>query len=424
MRLYTQNVDGIDTSIPPLATRVPLNTKAPWPLTIQLHGGLDKMVCTKCGDLRDFDGAQFDGAEAPLCLPCLEHDNVRTMHGGKRSHGVGRLRPRMVLYNEYNPDEEAIGNVTKADLRRVPDAVIVVGTTLKIPGLRRIVKEMCQVTRSRRDGITAWINIDPEPQGPEFKDCWDIVVRGRSDDIAELTALVPWNEQGSEALENSELPKDVADKVKTETGNVAPGFIMENVETLLFDDRRASAASEAASGVVVEIPSGGLYDLQRGGIPTPIASPKPRSPIPHKSLQHGKTKQSKLSFVKAPLAGGSALEATKPAKAKKSRQPKSKPGSSLPPKGSINKTFKATKRSARSGPVESKEPLFESDLNSLPALRPSSPQAKEKPYRESSSEFSSASDSSPTTPRVRQGLLDAVIISPRSKPNKMDHLID
>src|SRR5690606_16677460 len=102
---------------------------------------------------------------------------------------------RIVLYNEYNPDEEAIGNVSKADLRRVPDAVIVVGTSLKIPGVRRIVKEMCQLTRSRRDGLTAWINIDPEPQGAEFKDCWDLVVRGKSDDIAELVNLPRWDQQ-------------------------------------------------------------------------------------------------------------------------------------------------------------------------------------------------------------------------------------
>src|SRR5580700_2394404 len=51
MRLYTQNVDGIYTALEPLATTVPLNPKGPWPRTIQLHGGLEKMVCTKCGEL-------------------------------------------------------------------------------------------------------------------------------------------------------------------------------------------------------------------------------------------------------------------------------------------------------------------------------------------------------------------------------------
>ena len=45
LRLYTQNVDGLETELPPLQTQVPLNHKAPWPHTIQLHGGLEKMIC-------------------------------------------------------------------------------------------------------------------------------------------------------------------------------------------------------------------------------------------------------------------------------------------------------------------------------------------------------------------------------------------
>ncbi len=194
MRLYSQNIDTLDTQMPPLETTVPLHAKGPWPTTIQLHGGLGKMVCTKCGHLEPLNASLFEGPEPPLCEKCKEQDQVRTT-AGKRSHGIGRLRPRIVLYDENNPDGEAIGMVSKADLRRVPDAVIVVGTSLKIPGVRRIVKEMCQLTRSRRDGITAWINLDPEPQGIEFKDCWDLVVRGKCDEIAGLVNLPRWDQQ-------------------------------------------------------------------------------------------------------------------------------------------------------------------------------------------------------------------------------------
>ncbi|PHH58985.1 hypothetical protein CDD81_3973 [Ophiocordyceps australis] len=191
LRLYSQNIDCIDSSMEPLATKVPLEPKGPWPPTIQLHGGLDKMVCTKCGHVESFNGDLFDGPEAPLCEQCKEFDQVRTYVAGKRSHGIGRLRPRFVLYNEYNPDEEAIGNVARADLKARPDAVIVVGTSLKVPGTRRLVKEMCQVARGRKDGFTAWINIDAEPKGAEFRDCWDLVVRSTCDNVAKLAALPP-----------------------------------------------------------------------------------------------------------------------------------------------------------------------------------------------------------------------------------------
>jgi NAD-dependent histone deacetylase SIR2 len=193
LRLYTQNVDGIDTSIPPLATQIPLPLKGPWPKTVQLHGGLDKMTCTKCHEIKDFEPELFDGPIPPECGSCKERDETREAVG-KRSHGIGRLRPRMVLYHEHNPDDEAIGAVTAADLRTRPDAVIVVGTTLKVPGVRRIVREMCNVVRDRRDGFTVWINNDPEPTGREFEDSWDMIVQGTSDGVARLANLPGWNE--------------------------------------------------------------------------------------------------------------------------------------------------------------------------------------------------------------------------------------
>ncbi|MCJ1384272.1 hypothetical protein MMC17_007388 [Xylographa soralifera] len=184
LRLYTQNVDGIDVALPSLETSVPLSTKGPWPRTVQLHGGLEKMVCSKCSHLSNFEPLLFDGPEPPLCKVCIETDKVRTDHAGKRSHGIGKLRPRIVLYNEHNPDEEAIGAVVGSDLRSRPDAVIVVGTSMKIPGVRRIVREMCSVVRGRRDGLAIWINRDAPPLGKEFEDCWDLVVKGASDKVA------------------------------------------------------------------------------------------------------------------------------------------------------------------------------------------------------------------------------------------------
>jgi NAD-dependent histone deacetylase SIR2 len=193
LRLYSQNVDGIDTSLPPLKTQVPLPKKAPWPKTVQLHGGLDHMVCSKCHTLSDFDAEQFNGPVPPACPHCTENDQVRQV-AEKRSHGIGRLRPRMVLYNEHNPDDEAIGACASLDLRTRPDAVIVAGTTLKVPGVRRIAREMCAVVRDRRDGVTIWINNDPEPVGKDLANSWDIVVQGPCDEIARHAAMPRWDD--------------------------------------------------------------------------------------------------------------------------------------------------------------------------------------------------------------------------------------
>ncbi|KIV88877.1 hypothetical protein PV10_08510 [Exophiala mesophila] len=201
LRLYTQNVDGLETTLPPLATQVPLNHKAPFPQTVQLHGGLEKMMCQKCRHISDFEAHLFQGPTPPLCPQCVAADTLRTAHAGKRSHGVGRLRPRIVLYNEHNPDDEAIGAVTTADFRTRPDAVIVVGTSMKIPTVRRIVHEMCQIVRDRREGTTVWINHDPIPPGKDLENLWDLIVKGDSDDVARMAGLREWDDPNQEVAE-------------------------------------------------------------------------------------------------------------------------------------------------------------------------------------------------------------------------------
>ena len=204
MRLYTQNVDGLETSLPPLQTIHPLVNKGPWPRTVQLHGAIEKMTCSKCSQIFDLEPALFNGSVAPPCPVCTETDKVRTDHAGKRSHGIGRLRPRMVLYNEHNPDEEAIGTVVKADLRARPDAVIVVGTSMKVPGLKRIVREMCGVVRGRRDGLSVWINLEPPPAGKEFEDCWDLVVEGDCENVAAHANMKRWDDYSVDYQECTE----------------------------------------------------------------------------------------------------------------------------------------------------------------------------------------------------------------------------
>ncbi|OAA61255.1 sir2 family histone deacetylase [Niveomyces insectorum RCEF 264] len=311
MRLYSQNVDCIETNMKPLATNVPLNTKGPWPATIQLHGGLAKMVCSKCGQLEDFDGSLFEGPEPPPCGQCAEMDHLRTSMAGKRSHGIGRLRPRIVLYNEYNPDEEAIGNVSKADLRRGADAVIVVGTSLKIPGVRRLVKELCQVTRSRRDGFTAWINLDAEPQGAEFKDCWDLVVRGSSDDVARLAALPRWDDQdvGSprhwsvtglevhrpEKLEVVLESKSPLSAAFGGTSSAAPATA-KPIKQEGGDVKPKASPLLPRLGKPKSLPKPLHASSPGASIPTPIPSPKPqRTRLPDKPTP-GLPRQSKLPF--------------------------------------------------------------------------------------------------------------------------------
>lgn len=327
LRLYTQNVDGIDTALEPLATTVPLNKKGPWPRAIQLHGGLRKMVCSKCGHLSEFEGELFEGPEPPSCKECEETDGVR-LAGGLRSHGIGRLRPRMVLYNEFNPDEEAIGEVSHSDLKSRPDAVIIVGTSLKVPGIRRLAKEMCAVTRGRRGGFTAWINHDPEPSGIDFKDSFDLVVKGECDEVARHVGLPKWDD------------KDVGDYtiVKEEDGPPRSSQVEVVVKT-----------------------SNPLDIVKTQGILTPGASPRQQSPTPAKVST--KPQQTKLPFGTDSAIGKDSKPKKK--RVKKPAAPK--------PTNQITKAFtttKVTKLAAVKKPKNAKD-LLPDIFTSQSAVAPS-----------------------------------------------------
>lgn len=291
--------------MPPLATQVPLNNKAPWPRTIQLHGSLEKMVCQKCRHLSDFQPQLFDGPDPPLCPACSETDAVRTTTG-QRSHGVGKLRPRIVLYNEHNPDEEAIAAVMNSDIRSRPDALIVVGTSLKIPGVRRLVKNLCKVVRSRRNGITMWINNEP-PAGKEFEDCWDLMVKGDCDEVARLVNLKRWDDNTSDVFDECNLSE--VERVKQEQGPIS---------------------------VVVQTPKKKQKHSEDTGILTPASSHEENA----EALPHKKPVQSLVNPASRGKGLKELLEASKP----KTTKPK-KPASekAAPKKTRVKKSQQTSK---------------------------------------------------------------------------------
>ncbi|KAM0353514.1 hypothetical protein ACHAPU_001526 [Fusarium lateritium] len=396
LRLYSQNIDCLDTQMERLATQIPLNPKGPWPVTVQLHGGLQKMVCTKCTNLEEFNGEVFDGPKAPLCQTCKYVDEVRTAHAGKRSHGIGRLRPRVVLYNEDNPDSDAIGNVSAADIKARPDAVIVVGTTLKIPGTRRLVKELCQVTRDRKNGTAIWINVDNEPKDVYLKNCWDIVVRSKCDSVARLAELPPWDVT---------LGNDY---------DVTTGYAQrrEDLNKTTFAVNIPSASASTQLDVEDQVAAIPKQLKQAQGIPTPHASP--RISAVKKPAQK---KQSTISF--------NGKQVDQPASAPKPRGRKRK---QLPdqPKKTLNTSFKARKnlpsqdRATKQRKVVGKKKTD----HDLPCLysEDGPPQADISHTSESNEKNNISTSSDPSTPIAPPTKKDT--ISPASVPRNMRKLID
>lgn len=363
LRLYSQNVDCIDTKLPPLATTVPL--AKPWPKTIQVHGGLDKMVCSKCQTVSDLRPDLFTEPLPPSCSDCVATDSVRTEHAGKRSHGIGKLRPRMVLYNEHNPDAEAIGSVTRADLRSRPDAVIVAGTTLKVPGVRRIAREMCNVVRDRRDGVAVWINNDPEPTGKDLENCWDLVVRGPCDEVAKHAAMRKWTDDKEDFEKADEVTEDHVKKVKDERG---------------------------LKEIAINAPSKSRIKSESDMILTPLESPTLRPQQVTTSTEDGEAITKKGKKIRTILSQGKASQSVANRKAKpKSKKPaQAKKAESI----KINTVFSASKPmkpGARGEKAKNKKDDADSLLSKTRPSTPQTPMAQIPPQdvRNNSSPLSS-----------------------------------
>lgn len=346
-RLYTQNIDGLETSMKPLETEIPLNVKGRWPVTIQLHGSITKMVCQKCRYLCALDPDRFCEADPPECEECSVKNEHRTITG-QRSHGVGRMRPRIVLYNEHNPDEEAITSVMNADVRARPRVLVVAGTSLKIPGVRRLVKSLCTVIRSRKDGVTMFINNEP-PIGKEFENCFDLIVQGSTDEVADLVKLKHWEDSTPYEM----LPEPVFGPKHS-------------------SDEESEAEPEKNNGIAVVINSTPKKrPRSETGLFTPSSSHDELSNEPPAKIAKGKLANpaSRGRNLNDVLKGSKTTAPAKPARKKTttSTAPKKKTVKAEPAKTAKITTFSRVTKSAKPADATEKKTVNGKPMHPLPA---------------------------------------------------------
>lgn len=201
LRVYTQNIDALESKsgmtfgVPkPTSSRSkPKSSAGPStptssqtrlpsppveiPRVIPLHGTLETLHCVSCTHaypLRDHLELLISGIP-PSCPECTSLEETRQLIG-KRSRGVGKLRPSVVLYNEDHKDGEQVGEAVRKDLfgnskgkgkpRSGADLLLVVGTSLRVPGTKRIVREFSKAVRSR----TSSDDSSPSPSPPVSTD--------------------------------------------------------------------------------------------------------------------------------------------------------------------------------------------------------------------------------------------------------------
>lgn len=104
-----------------------------------------------------------------------------------RALRIGTLRPAIVLYDEPHPLGDEIGQIQAADVRKGPDLLIIMGTSLKVHGLKKLVKEFAKVTHARKSpktpGIVIFVN--KTPPGSEWDGVIDYHVEGDTDSWTE-----------------------------------------------------------------------------------------------------------------------------------------------------------------------------------------------------------------------------------------------
>ncbi|GAA5965883.1 hypothetical protein JCM21900_004937 [Sporobolomyces salmonicolor] len=127
----------------------PAPTHSTIPRCIPLHGHLSTLSCSHCSlttPLAPFLPLLSAG-QGPACPRCMEIESAR-FAAGDRSRGVGVLKPDVVLYGEEHKDGERVGEITRRDLMgQRPDLLLVVGTTLKVKGTKRLVRELSKVIK-------------------------------------------------------------------------------------------------------------------------------------------------------------------------------------------------------------------------------------------------------------------------------------
>ncbi|CAO3589878.1 unnamed protein product [Absidia cylindrospora] len=175
LRCYTQNIDCLESNLDQQL--------------VQLHGSMDKVYCTLCSASYDFSTVyqdQFRSGEPPLCPKCETNGNER-QRLGKRSLAMGTLRPAVVLYNEEHPNGESIGLAQATDIKKRPDLLIVMGTSLKIIALKKFIKQMAKSIHTNHPRTGCVIFVNKTKPTKEWDSVFDYQVMGDADTWVGLT---------------------------------------------------------------------------------------------------------------------------------------------------------------------------------------------------------------------------------------------
>lgn len=197
---------------------------------VYLHGSLRSLRCFQCRGVIDWDEGdremQTMSGNQPPCPRCEDATTAR-QEKGKRALGVGKLRPDIVLYGEEHPESQRISDIIQHDLSLAPDLLIIMGTSLKVHGLKTVVKEFAKAIHNKKDGKVIFINYT-KPADSVWADTIDFWVEMDCDawvnDLKEKKPII-WSPPGTIADESRSTKRRRRTNVEPEKVAAAKGDI-------------------------------------------------------------------------------------------------------------------------------------------------------------------------------------------------------
>ncbi|KAF3352551.1 Protein bli-3 [Verticillium dahliae VDG1] len=158
-----------------------------------LHGSLQSLRCFLCGRICEWDeggrSVETLSGRQPECPHCVGATVAREERG-KRALGVGKLRPDIVLYGEEHPNAHLIDPLVKHDLALYPDSLLILGTSLKVHGLKVLVREFAKTVHSK-GGKVIFVNFT-KPSESSWGDIIDYWIQWDCDAwVSNLQERVP-----------------------------------------------------------------------------------------------------------------------------------------------------------------------------------------------------------------------------------------
>ncbi|KAI5479673.1 hypothetical protein MNV49_003183 [Pseudohyphozyma bogoriensis] len=156
---------------------------------------------------------KFGSGETTDCPGCVEFSMLRTLSGKRSLPLRSFIRPNILLYDESPKPSltTLIHEVSNTDLDAI-DFMLVMGTSLKIPGFKMLVKEFGKEVGGRvagKKGGVRRVLVDLGEgvgEGKEWEGVFDLIVRAKTDDFVDLVMREwKWNKQGTLAFASSKL---------------------------------------------------------------------------------------------------------------------------------------------------------------------------------------------------------------------------